>query len=100
MERSYPAATRLIEQPRLERRLRPRLDPVGRGALAHGHDLGKLAAAEMDADAVVGRDPRRKSVRDELRVDGPAQLLPVVVRTGAAAAAEADDLPLRHEGPV
>ena len=38
----------------------------------------------MDADAVVGRDPRRKSVRDELRVDGSAHLLPVVVRTGAA----------------
>src|SRR4029453_11252927 len=68
----------------LDNGLAPVLDPVGISGFANAHGVFQLCADKVEADAVVGGDPRRKAVRDELLVDRPAPLLAVVVRTGAA----------------
>ena len=60
------------------------LDAICSGFLAGGDDLPELGADVVKGDVVVGGDARREPSSDELRVDGTATLLTVVVRARAA----------------
>src|SRR5204862_5710460 len=71
------------ERPRGEALLALVRDAVGGGALARRHDLAQLHADVVDADVVVRGDAAREAVRVELRVDGAAAFLAVVVRSRA-----------------
>ncbi len=67
-----------------ERRLRARLDAVGGRALPRRDDLGELGADEVRAPTPASAAYPAESRRRRAAVDGPAQLLVVVVRAGAA----------------
>jgi hypothetical protein len=86
---SYATAARYPDRepfklPRVERRLAVALDSIGRRPFPHAHDLRELRPGVVDADAVVGGNPRRKAVPDELRVHRPPAVLAVVVRARAS----------------
>src|SRR5581483_4899248 len=83
--RRVPRAAAALAKPAdVERPLAVRVDAVPAGRRRRRDDLVELRSDIVRARRVVERDPAGEAVGHEARVDRPAQVLAVVVRTGTA----------------